>query len=839
MELEELKKQYSRVPIELQRMKRWVGYKVEQRDGKDTKVPYNGVSGDRAQVNNKDTWTSFNVAINGVIKYGFEGIGFVLGNGIFGIDLDNHPNSNGVFDMDDKTFENFTSEFIDALDSYTEYSRSGKGIHIICEGTLPEGRRRKGCVEMYDSGRFFVFTGNVINPKSVENRTKEIIPLWEKYVDDTENFSQMLRTRPISDSFGKNNGLSDEEVIRKAEASRNGADFIKLKRGDLSDYHDNKSVADLAFCSHLAFWCNGDKDQIDRIFRSSNLMREKWDEIHGKDTYGNMTINKALSSMREGYDGRSVIANLLNQHSITIGHKDSKELQKGNFMTIGTNGEPVFKMKVVCKDYPYDDTGNAERFYDQFGEYFHWNVTAKSFMFWTGEVWAFDKKDIIRKYANKLIETLRSEVEGLKQQANEAKADGNDDECKRIMKIISSAEYNLRRLANKPGKDAMLDEFKKLHEIPMMQEEFDVDPFAINTKSGLVNLKTGEIISHSKSQMVSKITNCDVSFEEPTEWIAFLNGIFHRGNTPQDKKDTQEIIDCFQMALGLSLTGSTREQVMFLLYGDGSNGKSTFVNEIDYIMGDYSQPIDSQMLMAKNQTSQATQFSLAELPGCRFLMTKETNEGEKLDEAMVKAVTGGDPINAQFKGGKLFNYIPQFKLWMMTNNLPIIRGADYGIWRRIFLIPFLHKFSEEEKDMDMPEKLRKESSKVLGWAIKGYLKYQDEGMVLRRPSCLIQATNEYKKDMDVVMRFINQCCMTEMTACIERQCLYDAFAIYVKKTNEFPLRESKFNKSVIDKGYICKRDSTGDEFYYGIKLIPSYRNLVETDVNAHKNLFKK
>jgi putative DNA primase/helicase len=849
MDMEQLQQKYINVPQELKNLKRWVCWSKELRDGKETKVPVNAITGDHAKCDDKLTWTSFYVAIKGCIKYGCEGLGFQLGDGIFGIDLDNHADVHtGKKPMTPDQFKALTDEFVHALDSYSEYSQSGEGIHIICYGTLPDGRKRKNNVEMYDRGRFFAFTGNVINQKPIEERTKEVIPLWSKYVDDVNEIESNQNTLPFeyqrdpnakydfyADSgdievatVDPNRALSDSEVIEKASKSRSGSEFSMLYHGDMTGYNNDHSSADMALCSRLAFWTNGNKEQIDRLFRASALMRPKWDEKRGKDTYGNITIENAIKHTQSGYqpnEKQSTYAPA--SHQNIVAEKTSAE-SSDNFMNIDENGEPIFRIKIIIKDYEYTDTGNAERFYDYFGDIFKYNKDDKMFMFWTGKTWVHDIKDIIRKYANKLIEIMQDEASHLRQDLASASSSADDngeisdtsssDKAKAIQSKITACEKNITRLANKAGKDAMLSELQSIHDIPCRNVEFDQDIYKLNTDSGIVDLRTGKIEGFDKKMMLSKNTGIKVSFDEPTEWINFLHGIFDRGTSDQAKQETNEIISCLQSCLGYSLTGSTREQVMFLMYGSGSNGKSTFAEEMATVMGDYGKSIDSSLLMAQG-TAQNTsiQFSLAELIGARYLVTKETDEGQKLAEGTVKSLTGSDQINAQQKFGRPFQFMPEFKLWMMTNNLPIIRGTDFGIWRRIFLFPFIKHFTDKEKDLDMPDKLKKESDRILGWCIKGFAQYQKDGRLVQ-PQCLQDALVNYKNDMDVVAKFIAKECYVNVNAETMSKDMYTAFKNWAMMNNEFALRESKFSAEIEKKGFSLSKNDQGILAYKGIGL---------------------
>ena len=850
MEKEEaLRSKYSTVPESIRSVKRWVCYRIEIRDGKSTKVPLNAISGNFAKVDDPSTWTDFSTAIVGCCKYECAGLGLVLGNGIFGVDLDNHG------EMPQEDFDSLAEEFINALDSYTEYSQSGKGIHIICYGTLPnvtsadgqeiKGRRRKGNIEMYDNGRFFAFTGNAIRNKAIEERTNEVIPLWKKYVDDTEERkARIAEAEARASSYPLIEGIpgekmDDAEVIDRASKSESGAIFVGLYGGDLSNAGGDHSKADLQLCNYLAFWTNCDEEQMDRIFRSSGLMRDKWTSMRGGETYGHMTIAKACESLPNGgyvkvsHDDIS----LGTPHSPIVEEKGDDtpqtkiaEMKKDaespvNYMNVGADGEPIFRLNYnIRDDYKYNDTGNAERFYDYFGDCFKYNVDAKMFMFWTGKSWIFDEKDIIRKYADKLLDIMNSDLKAKEKEVRDLKdSDDGAGEAKKLQEICLAARKNVERLSNNAGKNAMFAELQHIHDIPVKNNEFDTNPYVLNTESGIVNLKTGMISVFDKMAMLSKNTHTEISYDEPKEWLVFLHGIFYRGDDEKSKKETEEIIACMQQCLGLSLTGSTREQVMFMMYGSGSNGKSTFIEEMSFMMGDYYKTIDSSMLMSQAASNASIQFSLAELVGCRFLVTKETNEGEKLAEGTVKAMTGTDQINAQQKYGRPFQFMPQFKLWMMTNNLPIIRGADFGIWRRIFLIPFMRRFTDSEKDMDMPEKLRAETPKILGWCVKGFQAYIAQGRRLVMPNCLKEALHNYQDDMDVVAKFLNKCCKLAPGQTESCASVFSAFKNWAVDNREFILRESKFSDSMVTKGHLISTNINGEQCYSGIVLLPSYR----------------
>jgi putative DNA primase/helicase len=390
MTQEELEQKYLKIPQEIKQTRRWICYKIENRDGKQTKVPYCAINGGYAKSNDPSTWTIFRVAISGCIKFHFDGIGFMLGEdkntGVkyFGIDLDNHEDENGKKPMNQDDFFDFSSEFINSLQSYTEYSHSGEGIHIICKGTLPDGARRKAGVgvEMYDKGRFFTMSGKVILDLPIMDRTEEIKPLWEKYLNTQEEeipvgfngivFGENRQSRTVE--INPTN-LSDNELIDRIQNSRFGSDFMNLYNGDMSSYKNDHSAADMALCQILAFWTGCDRAQMDRIFRSSALMRAKWDQKRGRDTYGNITIDNAIAGQRDVYTPA--------KEKITIIENIQKPIESPTeIVEYDDKNDPIIKTKTIFKTYPLTDTGNAERFYDQFGEFFRYNKDNQYFMFW-------------------------------------------------------------------------------------------------------------------------------------------------------------------------------------------------------------------------------------------------------------------------------------------------------------------------------------------------------------------------------------------------------------------------------------------------------------------------
>lgn len=205
-----------------------------------------------------------------------------------------------------------------------------------------------------------------------------------------------------------------------------------------------------------------------------------------------------------------------------------------------------------------------------------------------------------------------------------------------------------------------------------------------------------------------------------------------------------------QKAVGYSLTGSTEEQCLFILHGTGANGKSTFLNTISTMLGDYARQTPTDALLVKRGDGLSN--DVARLHGARLVSAVEVEGGRRLAEAQVKQLTGGDLIAARFLYQEFFEFRPAFKLFLGVNHTPVIQGTDHGIWRRIHLVPFTVTIAKEDQDKRLGEKLRAERSGILRWAVEGGLAWQAEG--LEPPLVVSMATEEYRAEMAILARFL-------------------------------------------------------------------------------------
>lgn len=760
----------SNIPDELKQLDNWCVWKFENRNGKRTKIPFNAATGEFAKSNDKSTWSSYETAVN---AEGVDGIGFFFEPPYLGVDIDDIDDDLHRFKQGDK-LDNIVSEFNEAFKSYTEVSPSGNGLHIIVKGKIPGSRRRKGNIEMYDSGRFFTMTGkNIGKYKDVTEVSEQVFKtIYNKYLpDNTIKY-------PTTNNYQENiHNLSEIDVINEIYKSKQAKLFDDLMKGNYEPYYTSHSEADMALANILAFWCAKDYSQMDSIFRQSNLYRDKWDEKRKNSTYGEQTLFKAINEVNNIYTP-----------------KQEKEENPLRYAL-----SHIFDAEKKDKEYPirsYDDTGNADRFIDRYGHLYKHSYITNKFYIYDGQKWKVDDRGAIRKLIDEMIENIKNE-----------KVLHSEDVTEEEAREAFQKYYKKTR--GTQSKKNIMNEL--MHRKTVTPDEFDKDDMLLNVANGYIDLTSRELYKHDINRMFSQIANTDYSEKmQPSVWLDFLNDIF---------AGDKAIIRYIQKALGYSLTGSTREQVMFILFGKGRNGKSIFVETIAEILGDYSNNMQAKSLMVKKNDNVNT--DIARLSKARFVTSSEPNEGFRFDEGLIKQITGGDKVTARFLYAEEFEYTPKFKIWVSTNHKPIIRGTDDGIWRRLVLIPFDVQIPEEKVDKDLKYKLLREAPAILNWMAEGAYMWMREGLEL--PEKLKDAGQTYRTEMDVVEQFIQEKCKRAEGVKETGKALYEEYKKWADENNEYKMDKNKFGKKLKEK-FRSKRMTNGVN-YLGIELVEKYPGL--------------
>ena len=765
---------YQNIPQELRNLKQWGLFElkwVEARK-KNTKIPINPYDGSAGKSNDPNTWSDFDTAmraLNDVERA--DGLAFYFANGYVGLDIDHIDSNLEDWRAGDNDPNNLVNKFQDLTDNtYMEVSQSGTGIHAIFKGKIPGKRRRKGNYEMYQTGRFFALTGNNIIPDpTIKSMSDDEMKTLYEFLFGKDNIVQL---HSESDNITPVD-LSVAEIIKRAENSaKTGTRFTMFMKGGWEQFYSSHSEADMAFANDLAFWTGRDFHKMDTIFRNSSLMREKFDEKHGAVTYGTSLLNKAINETQNIYNPESDSQDSESSYTFSFNEDKTKKIMPRS----------------------WDDQGRGLRMRDQFATVLKFNAVDKKWFFFNGSYW---QEDI----GNQRVELAAERVaNSIKKEKPELSFSTKTDEDKAMNEWYRFQKDSRSHMA----KMHMIDEFKKY--VIVKHGEFDKEDMLLNTESGYVDLSSGELHDHDIDKKFSHQTVAEYSDNvDAPLWEKFLNQIFN---------NDEELIHYVQKAIGYSFTGSVDEQCLFILNGRGRNGKSVFSNVVSDVAGNYAKQMNVQTIVAKKNQSGSANSDIARLEGARIVTSSELNEGDRFDESLVKQLTGGDKILARFLYGSEFEYKPKFKIWMATNHLPIIRGTDDGIWRRIKIIPFNIQIPKEKVDKKLEYKLKAEYTGILNWIVQGAIMWQQEG--LEDPEAVTKVIEAYRAEMDPLDAFLEECCTTGQNYSIKARDMYDAYHEWAKESEEYKMSMTKFGREMSKKLLRVKRR---DGWYYvGLKL---------------------
>lgn len=357
-------------------------------------------------------------------------------------------------------------------------------------------------------------------------------------------------------------------------------------------------------------------------------------------------------------------------------------------------------------------------------------------------------------------------------------------------------------------------------------DDFDSDPLLFNTLSGTVDLHTGQVRNHRREDFITKLSNVAYDSDSPaTHWHRFIEVVL----------PDPEVRRYIQKTIGLSLTGTTPEQSLYINHGTGANGKSTFFDAIYSMMGNYAGIIDIEMLMERHRTGGPTP-EIMFLMGKRMVIASESKAGDHLNEAKIKQMTGDENLTGRNPYGKqMVTFERQFKLFMHANHRPEITGTDHAIWRRPKLIPWNVTIPEDKRDKQLLGKLKWESSAILNWAIQGYQLYQAEGLI--PPKAVQAATEQYRDDMNKVGQFIKDRCYTSEDQIpglaieepyVTKDALYQAYQSWCDDNGVYSEKKRRFGERMADLGYDKnaqkKINGTNHKVWKGVGLLSNAGN---------------
>jgi putative DNA primase/helicase len=783
------------IPEELKASPQFVGWRYESRDDKWTKPLICVQTGGHASATDPQTWTSCSLALHAYQQgtYALDGIGYVLteGDQIVGFDLDH------CRDPDTGELDLWAADLIHRLDSYSEVSPSGTGVRILTRGTFadPKQGRRRGDFEMYRGERYLTLTGCHLEgtPTTIEPRQEAIDAIYAQF------FSQPERPTGEPQANGHSPNLEDAALLEKALSARNGGKLARLLAGDIRGY-PSPSEADLALASMFAFWTQ-DSAQIFRLIRGSALFREKWERADYRDA----TIAKALAGTFERWMPQKPSTYAANGHSPSA-------------FDIGPPSPPDESCETIIETphqpLPYSDQTNAETLVRWYGRDIRYCNEFKQWLFWDGHRWAYDTTQHVMRLAKNTIKRLAATASTL------------DDEAAKALLGHVKTSLSASRLK------AMVTLAESEPGVAIKPSELDQNPWLLNCRNGTVDLRTGKLHAHRREDWITKCVNIDYDPNATCpQWCSFLwrvmdgpmpDEVGHEEVLLDRHSRAEKLVQFIQRAVGYSLTGVVAEHVLFFLYGGGQNGKSTFSETLASLLGEYFQKAPTHLLMLKERANLGTPTpELARLFGVRLVMACEIGEGQRLNETQVKDLTGDDIIVARNLYQGFIEFRPTYKLWMYGNHKPTISGTDEAIWRRPKLIPFTVKIPDDDVIPLFREKcLLPELPGILAWAVQGCLAWQKDG--LKVPDVVTEATQNYRREMDVVGHFIEDCCTCIPEASVKASTIYAEYCKWCEVNREVAIKQRNFGVKLSERGFTSAKGTGGTRLWKGIGLaLPS------------------
>ena len=721
---------YANIPDELTARDRWVCWKVEDRNGEPTKIPVDANTGGFAKSNDESTWVSFENAREHYETHDeVEGIGFMFSrDGRYaGVDLDKcvEPETGKVDD--------WARDIVERLDSYTEFSPSGTGMHVIVEGLVPSEGSRSGNVEMYDEKRYFTFTGDVGvgEPKDVEKRVGALKEVHEEYIQSGDNADEDATdgAQDAAESEPSDVDLEDEELLEKARNAENGDKFGALWNGDTSGY-PSQSEADSALCTLLAFWTGGDRARIDDLFRESSLMRDKWDEDRGSQTYGERTVDAALKEVDEYYDPDE------------SGRVDMDAV-------LENEGSAVGVLSAWLSEYKKEEEKTPKK-----GE--KTQEAARALLEYERFATVGDDETVYRYHAD----------EGVWR-------DDGEERIRRILDRALGSEFSTRVL------NETVERVRARTAVD--RDEFDVPDVTAPVQNGLLDLEkhTPRDLCPSDYATFRLPMGYDKTADCP-RFKEYLEAVTRSGS---DRKKLQEYAGYVLMH------GQMPHHKALFLAGPQASGKSTFIDVLSSLLPD-------DVVGASTPHQLTRRFGKMELYETWLNVSADIPSDMIENLGTFKMLVGKDRVAAEMKGvQEKVKFIPTTKHVFSANQLPEVYDADDAFWRRILIVPFPETIPRDDRVDNFDEKLvEEEASGILNWVLEGYDRLNEEGGFTadRMP----EETRELWMSWSTpVIRFYARCLRDEVGAEADKDAVYKAYKEFCdEEMSVMPVTEKSFGK---------------------------------------------
>jgi putative DNA primase/helicase len=763
------------IPAVLRQASRWLVWRAKPKgNGKTDKIPCSVATGAPCDEDDPANWASFTDALAywQANREKFAGLGFALGGGFAGTDLD------GCRDPETGETHPAALEIIRDLNSYSEVSPSRTGIKVFMLADLGdrEGNKKKGMswggdVEIYWRERFFTVTGCHLKgtPPTVEPRQAELEALHCQVFGEQQPQEARPRPEPVPLD------LSDSELLEAAFRASNGTEIRGLFE---EPGQDGNSEGDARLAGMLSFYSGGDPATLERLMRSSKRWREKWDSPRRGETWIGRECRMALErhtgdfyAPRRSAPGPGSVPDP-NERARAAGVSDQAEPEGQGAAARAEAVKVASRPATGLMRFNRTDSGNGEVIAHLYGDRLRYDEKLKRWLRWGEHLWEPATEGQLTGLAKRAARArYKGAPEGEEGDAERRWAFGSESKAK-----VEAALFMAKATA------------------PIMDDGagWDANPMLLGCPNGVVELATGTFrAGRPEDRLTLKV---GVPYDPEAEcplWLQFLGDVF-RGDAA-----LQEFV---WRALGYSLTGSTKEQLFFLLHGSGGNGKTKLLEVLRYVLGDFahSAPFSLFDYSCRNQHPQA----LAQLEGRRFVTASEPSENCRLNEDRLKALAGGEPVTAHLMRQNDHTFENTAKVWLGVNYKPRVLDDSDGFWRKARLVPFTRRFVYPEKleanptllldpdvlpaDRDIAEKLKAEATGILRWAVEGAALWATGG--LREPDCVRVASEAWREEADPLGDFFASCCTIGEKCRVPAGDLYRA---YCKWCDDLSMKEKE------------------------------------------------
>lgn len=444
-----------------------------------------------------------------------------------------------------------------------------------------------------------------------------------------------------------------------------------------------------------------------------------------------------------------------------------------------------FSESLNPENFPNTDLGNADLFKVISSGQLLFIREHNSWAWFDGSTWKFHHDHMALKYA-RLVSAVRMKWAGKMPSMTEAQGKAKDRSY--TYALGCQDQKRLNPLLSLASKD---------HELIHSVTDFDNDPYLLGVKNGVVNLKTGELLSNSASLMLSK--QCPGSYypnRDNSLWIDVITKALDEG----DREETKKNIDYLQKVFGMALIGEVLERALFFIHGKPGTGKSLVTNTVQHVLGDYALPLSSYSLMQSSYQSNDNKMpEIVRLRGVRFALAPEADDKQHFNESLLKSITGSDIISARDLGEKSIYFKPQCTLFIVANSRPSGNGSP-AFWERLKVISFNNQVPKNKQDPHMASKLIKDADGILSWMIQGCLAYQETGLI--EPAAVIRDSANYRADLDVLAQFMEENCIIDSQAKESAQEIYHRYKEWIEsETGAKPLGRNRFHEKMQENDF--------------------------------------